>query len=54
MSSPQTEFPVIRNAALIGLGAIGTLLAAKITARDPAALRIIADPDRITLVEVTA
>jgi len=47
MSSPQTEFPVIRNAALIGLGAIGTLLAAKITARDPAALRIIADPDRI-------
>jgi 2-dehydropantoate 2-reductase len=37
----------VRNAALIGLGAIGTLYAAKISARDPACLRIIADPARI-------
>ena len=37
----------VRNAALLGLGAIGTLYAAQIAARDPAALRIIADPARI-------
>jgi 2-dehydropantoate 2-reductase len=39
--------PPIRTVALIGLGAIGTLYAAKIARRDPACLRIIADPDRI-------
>ena len=37
----------VRSAALIGLGAIGTLYAAKICARDPDALRVIADADRI-------
>ena len=39
--------PPVRNAALIGLGAIGTLYAAQISARDPACLRIIADAVRI-------
>lgn len=37
----------VRHVALIGLGAIGTLYAAKISAHEPAALRIIADPKRI-------
>ena len=37
----------IRNVALIGLGAIGTLYAAQIVARDPTCLRIIADAQRI-------
>jgi 2-dehydropantoate 2-reductase len=37
----------VRTVALIGLGAIGTLYAAKISARDPACLRIIADSARI-------
>lgn len=36
----------VRTVALIGLGAIGTLYAAKISARDPACLRVIADPAR--------
>ena len=36
-----------RSAALVGLGAIGTLYAAKMSARDPACLRIIADAKRI-------
>jgi 2-dehydropantoate 2-reductase len=47
MSSIPARFPPIRTAALIGLGAIGTLYAAKISARDSAGLRIIADPARI-------
>lgn len=37
----------VRNVALIGLGAIGTLYAAKISAREPDALRIIADSARL-------
>ena len=37
----------VRHAALLGLGAIGTLYAAQIAARDPAALRVIADPARL-------
>jgi 2-dehydropantoate 2-reductase len=37
----------VRHAALIGLGAVGTLYAAQIAARDPASLRIIADAARI-------
>ena len=37
----------IRDVALLGLGAIGTLYAARISARDPSCLRIIADPSRI-------
>jgi 2-dehydropantoate 2-reductase len=37
----------IRNVALLGLGAIGTLYAAQIVARDPTCLRIIADAQRI-------
>ncbi len=39
--------PPIRSAALIGLGAIGTLYAAQIAQRRPSCLRIIADPVRI-------
>jgi 2-dehydropantoate 2-reductase len=37
----------IRQVALLGLGAVGTLLAARWAARDPAHLRIIADAGRI-------
>ena len=37
----------VRDVALVGLGAIGILYAAKIAARDPAGLRIIADAARI-------
>lgn len=37
----------VRSAALVGLGAIGTLYAAQISARDPACLRIVADAQRI-------
>ena len=37
----------IRAVALVGLGAIGTLYAAQISARDPAGLRIVAEPARI-------
>ncbi len=47
MSSIPASFPPVQSIALIGLGAIGILYAAKITAGDPDALRIIADPDRI-------
>ena len=47
MNPFKTEFPPIRTVGLIGLGAIGTLYAAKIVRRDPAGLRIIADPGRI-------
>ena len=43
---PDHAYP-IRNAALVGLGAIGTLYAAQIAARDPACLRIVADSARI-------
>ena len=37
----------VRSAALVGLGAIGILYAARISARDPACLRIVADAKRI-------
>ncbi len=37
----------VRDVALIGLGAIGILYAGKISARDPAGLRIVADASRI-------
>ena len=47
MNSTPVNHPPVRNATLIGLGAIGTLYAAKISARDPGCLRIIADPARI-------
>lgn len=47
MNVEPDRHPPIRSAALIGLGAIGTLYAAKIIAREPGALRIIANPDRI-------
>jgi 2-dehydropantoate 2-reductase len=36
----------IRSAALVGLGAIGTLYAAQLSARDPECLRVVADPVR--------
>lgn len=36
----------IRSVVLVGLGAIGTLYAARISARDPACLRIVADSAR--------
>ncbi len=38
----------VRQVALVGLGAIGTLYAAQIAARDPACLRIVADAARIS------
>ena len=44
--NPPPSFPPIRTAALLGLGAIGTLYAGKISACDPSVLRIIADPAR--------
>lgn len=44
---PPPPFPPIRGAALIGLGAIGILYAAKIAARDPRCLRVVADAARI-------
>lgn len=47
MSSAHATHPPIRSAALIGLGAVGTLYAAQISARDPRCLRIVADPSRI-------
>ena len=37
----------VHDVALVGLGAIGILYAAKFSSRDPACLRIVADPDRI-------
>lgn len=37
----------VRNAALVGLGAIGILYAGRISARDPACLRIVADAARL-------
>lgn len=37
----------VRSAALVGLGAIGTLYAAQLSARDPTCLRIVADARRI-------
>lgn len=46
MTSPSTDFPPIQQVALIGLGAIGTLYAAQIIARDPDGLRIIVDTQR--------
>lgn len=48
MTNPSPPpFPPIRSAALIGLGAIGILYAAKIAARDPRCLRVVADAARI-------
>lgn len=47
MPSAENSFPPVQSAALIGLGAIGILYAARISARDPACLRIIADSARI-------
>ena len=44
--APANPSP-IRAVALVGLGAIGTLYAAQISARDPAGLRIVAEPARI-------
>jgi 2-dehydropantoate 2-reductase len=46
ISNPE-NFPPIHDVALIGLGAIGILYAAQIAARDPACLRVVADPARI-------
>ena len=47
MNPAPANQPPIRAAALVGLGAIGTLYAAQISARDPAGLRIVADSARI-------
>ena len=47
MAAPTPNPPPVQNAALVGLGAIGILYAAQISARDPAALRVIADAARI-------
>ncbi len=47
MSDCPSNPPPVRNAALIGLGAIGILYADRISARDPDSLRIIADSARI-------
>ena len=47
MASPTPNPPPVQNAALVGLGAIGILYAAQISARDPAALRVVADAARI-------
>ncbi len=47
MNSISENPPPVRSVALIGLGAIGTLYAARISSRDPACLRVIADPARI-------
>lgn len=47
MSPSTNSHPPIHQVVLIGLGAIGTLYAAKIGARDPACLRILADAERI-------
>ena len=45
-TAPGNPEPV-RSLALVGLGAIGILYAARIAARDSAALRVIADAERI-------
>ena len=47
MTSAENNFPPVRSTALVGLGAIGILYAAQISARDPASLRIVADAQRI-------
>ena len=47
MASPTPNPLPVQNAALVGLGAIGILYAAQISARDPAALRVVADAARI-------
>ena len=47
MSFLQSNPPPVQSAALVGLGAIGILYAAQISARDPGCLRIIADAARI-------
>ena len=44
-TAPSNPEPV-RSLALVGLGAIGILYAARIAARDSAALRVVADPAR--------
>lgn len=45
-TAPSNPEPV-RSLALVGLGAIGILYAARIAARDSTALRVVADPARI-------
>ena len=45
-AAPGNPEPV-RSLALVGLGAIGILYAARIAARDSAALRVVADAERI-------
>ncbi len=47
MSSPTPNPPPIQSTALVGLGAIGILYAAQISARAPATLRVVADAARI-------
>lgn len=47
MNDPPDHSASIRDVALIGLGAVGTLYAAQIVARDPACLRVIADAPRL-------
>ena len=47
MKEPEHDPPPVQQAVLIGLGAIGTLYAARISARLPDQLRILADPERI-------
>ena len=47
MSFLQSNPPPVQSAALVGLGAIGILYAAQISAREPGCLRIIADAARI-------
>lgn len=47
MNKPEHDPPPVQQAVLIGLGAIGTLYAARISARVPDQLRILADPARI-------
>lgn len=46
MTPSPAIHPPIRSAALVGLGAIGILYAARIAARAPASLRVVADAAR--------
>ena len=47
MAAPAPNPPPVRHVALVGLGAIGILYAAQISARDPRCLRVVADAARI-------
>ncbi len=53
MNAPSDIFPPIRSAAIVGLGAIGTLFAAQICRRLPDTLRILADDERIARYRAT-